>query len=287
MAYFEMRSSQLEVILIRQMLIAPMHIHDLLEVVYCRDGELDITIDDVNYRLERSDVAVICPLVVHSYNVSARNGVDGVIFIVNTALYPALSDMLSDACPVSPVIRSRDISGAAFYALSALCNICENPLASGSELKSIAWLGVALTELCTQMTMAERTLSARDTIMRTILYLQRNFRQPLTLNQAAAATGASPNYLSALFSKQLRISFHTLLNAMRLNHALDMLRHSDLPVTEICYDCGFSSLRTFNRVFMDSFGMTPRQLRSMAHECAPSGISTSGEHMKVFIGYDY
>lgn len=287
MAYFEMRSSQLEVILIRQMLIAPMYIHDLLEVVYCRDGELDITIDDVNYRLERSDVAVICPLVVHSYNVSARNGVDGVIFIVNTALYPALGDMLSDACPVSPVIRSRDISGAAFYALSALCNICENPLASGSELKSIAWLGVALTELCTQMTMAERTLSARDTIMRTILYLQRNFRQPLTLNQAAAATGTSPNYLSALFSKQLRISFHTLLNAMRLNHALDMLRHSDLPVTEICYDCGFSSLRTFNRVFMDSFGMTPRQLRSMAHECAPSGISTSGEHMKVFIGYDY
>lgn len=287
MAYFEMRSSQLEVILIRQMLIAPMHIHDLLEVVYCRDGELDITIDDVNYRLERSDVAVICPLVVHSYNVSARNGVDGVIFIVNTALYPALGDMLSDACPVSPVIRSRDISGAAFYALSALCNICENPLGSGSELKSIAWLGVALAELCTQMTMAERTLSARDTIMRTILYLQRNFRQPLTLNQAAAATGASPNYLSALFSKQLRISFHTLLNAMRLNHALDMLRHSDLPVTEICYDCGFSSLRTFNRVFMDSFGMTPRQLRSMAHECAPSGISTSGEHMKVFIGYDY
>ena len=287
MAYFEMRSSQLEVILIRQMLIAPMHIHDLLEVVYCRDGELDITIDDVNYRLERSDVAVICPLVVHSYNVSARNGVDGVIFIVNTALYPALGDMLSDACPVSPVIRSRDISGAAFYALSALCNICENPLASGSELKSIAWLGVALTELCTQMTMAERTLSARDTIMRTILYLQQNFRQPLTLNQAAAATGTSPNYLSALFSKQLRISFHTLLNAMRLNHALDMLRHSDLPVTEICYDCGFSSLRTFNRVFMDSFGMTPRQLRSMAHECSPSGISTSGEHMKVFIGYDY
>ena len=287
MAYFEMRSSQLEVILIRQILIAPMHIHDLLEVVYCRDGELDITIDDVNYRLERSDVAVICPLVVHSYNVSARNGVDGVIFIVNTALYPALSDMLSDACPVSPVIRSRDISGAAFYALSALCNICENPLGSGSELKSIAWLGVALTELCMQMTMAERTLSARDTIMRTILYLQQNFRQPLTLNQAAAATGTSPNYLSALFSKQLRISFHTLLNAMRLNHALDMLRHSALPVTEICYDCGFSSLRTFNRVFMDSFGMTPRQLRSMAHECAPSGISTSGEHMKVFIGYDY
>ena len=276
MAYFEMRSSQLEVILIKKMLIAPMHIHDLLEVVYCRGGELDITIDDVNYRLHKNDIAVICPLVVHSYNVNAGQGVDGVIFIVNTALYP-----------VSPVIRSRDMSGAAFYALSALCNICENPLGRGSELKSIAWLGVALTELCTQMTMAERTLSARDTIMRTILYLQQNFRQPLTLNQAAAATGTSPNYLSALFSKQLRISFHTLLNAMRLNHALDMLRHSDLPVTEICYDCGFSSLRTFNRVFMDSFGMTPRQLKSMAHECSPSGISTSGEHMKVFIGYDY
>ncbi len=287
MAYFEMRSSQLEVILIKKMLIAPMHIHDLLEVVYCRGGELDITIDDVNYRLHKNDIAVICPLVVHSYNVNAGQGVDGVIFIVNTALYPALSDMLSDACPVSPVIRPRDISGAAFYALSALCNICENPLGSGSELKSIAWLGVALTEMCTQMAMVKRTLSARDTIMRTILYLQQNFRQPLTLNQAAATTGTSPNYLSALFSKQLRISFHTLLNAMRLNHALDMLRHSDLPVTDICYDCGFSSLRTFNRVFMDSFGMTPRQLRSMAHECAPSGISTSGEHMKVFIGYDY
>ena len=123
--------------------------------------------------------------------------------------------------------------------------------------------------------------------MRTILYLQQNFRQPLTLGQAASATGTSPNYLSALFSKQLRINFHSLLNAMRLNHALDMLRHSNLPVTEICYDCGFSSLRTFNRVFIDSFGMTPRQIRSMAHEFSGSDVSTSSEHMKVFIGYDY
>lgn len=285
MAYFEVRSSQLEVILIKKMLIAPMHLHDLLEVVYCRDGELDITINDVNYRLGRNDVALICPLVVHSYNV--RQDVNGIIFIVNTALYPALGDILGDACPASPVIRAKDMSSATFYALSALCNICENKLSSDSELKAIAWLGLTLTEICTRTIMTKRTLSARDTIMRTILYLQQNFRQPITLGQAASATGASPTYLSALFSGQLKINFHSLLNAMRLNHALDMLRHSDLPVTEICYDCGFSSLRTFNRVFMDAFGMTPRQLRSMAHECASSDISTSSEHMKVFIGYDY
>ena len=35
------------------------------------------------------------------------------------------------------------------------------------------------------------------------------------------------------------------------------------PITQIAYDCGFGSQSTFNRVFKELFGMSPRQLRRL------------------------
>lgn len=288
MAYFETRSSRLDVILIKHMLIAPAHIHEFTELVYCREGELDITVAERHYRLQPGDAALIAPLAVHSYNVAENRTVTGIIFIIDPALYPALSESVSEYAPVTPLAAAAGMSGVARYALTVLSNICENMTDADAELKIIAWLGVALTELYSQLPLVRRTTVTSDAIARTISYVQQNYQHPISLKDAAQAVGASPNYLSTLFTRQLCISFHAYLNATRLNHALTLLKHADMSVTEICYDCGFSSLRTFNRLFQAAFHITPLEMRRISSQYPVQQLDTvNNDNFKIHMGYDY
>ena len=59
----------------------------------------------------------------------------------------------------------------------------------------------------------------------------------------------------------MRISYNQHVNSYRLNHAGYLLHNSDLSVLEISEECGFDSLRTFNRNFKDFYKMTPVQYK--------------------------
>lgn len=82
----------------------------------------------------------------------------------------------------------------------------------------------------------------------------------------ATALGFSPYALSRAFSSVLHTNFNGYLNGIRLSYARERLENSDRPITEIALDSGFSSLRTFNRVFREQLSMSPREYRWLVRE---------------------
>jgi AraC-like DNA-binding protein len=100
-----------------------------------------------------------------------------------------------------------------------------------------------------------RMLRARDT-------MDRAFAQPLDVPALARVAYVSP----AHFSRQFRDTFgetpHRYLQRRRVERAMEMLRDTDLPVTEICLDAGFNSLGTFSRTFRDIVGEPPSAYRA-------------------------
>ena len=46
------------------------------------------------------------------------------------------------------------------------------------------------------------------------------------------------------------------------NEAKKMLLNSELSITEICYQCGFSDSSYFGKVFRKAYGMAPREYRA-------------------------
>ena len=87
-------------------------------------------------------------------------------------------------------------------------------------------------------------------------YVNREFKNPVTAEEAARHFGITNSYLSKLFSKYLGIGFIQYLNAKRISHA-KILLSSDVSVTEACYECGFSASSHFIAVFKKQVGMTP------------------------------
>ena len=73
--------------------------------------------------------------------------------------------------------------------------------------------------------------------------------------------GLNKNYISDLIGEVTHQNFRTYLNGYRIEKAKELLADSDLTVTDICYECGYSSIRTFNRVFWSMVHMTPREYR--------------------------
>lgn len=100
-----------------------------------------------------------------------------------------------------------------------------------------------------------RMLRARDT-------MDRSFAQALDVPALARVAHVSP----AHFSRQFRATFgetpHRYLQRRRVERAMELLRETDDPVTEICFDVGFNSLGTFSRTFRDIVGESPSSYRA-------------------------
>jgi len=70
----------------------------------------------------------------------------------------------------------------------------------------------------------------------------------------------------AYFARQFRQAFglppHRYLLTRRIERAVALCRDTDLPITEIALQTGWSSLGTFGRIFRDITGHSPGELRA-------------------------
>jgi AraC-like DNA-binding protein len=53
---------------------------------------------------------------------------------------------------------------------------------------------------------------------------------------------------------------------VRIERAKELLRGSDLPIKEICWECGFKSIHHFSRAFKDDQGVPPAAWRERERE---------------------
>jgi AraC-like DNA-binding protein len=99
-------------------------------------------------------------------------------------------------------------------------------------------------------------------MLRTRDTMDRAFAQPLDVAALARIAHVSP----AHFSRQFRATFgetpHRYLQRRRVERAMELLRESDRPVTEICFTVGFNSLGTFSHTFRAIVGESPSAYRA-------------------------
>ena len=95
-----------------------------------------------------------------------------------------------------------------------------------------------------------------------VVYIDRHFREPLTLADAAAQAHLSPNYFSERFRTVTGTSFQSYLQERRLRFARSLLTSTSLSVTEVCHAAVFNSPSHFGRAFRRRYGMAPSARRA-------------------------
>ena len=107
----------------------------------------------------------------------------------------------------------------------------------------------------------QRGVPTNRTLLESLSYMEQNATHPLTLTQVADHAGLSPHYFSQQFGKLTGMNFRTFLNSLRLERAEELVREGNATLSEIALDCGFESVRTFNRAYREIHGGKPTDLR--------------------------
>ena len=100
-------------------------------------------------------------------------------------------------------------------------------------------------------------------------HADRNFDEPLDLAALAAVAGISKYHFQRLFTATYGVSPAEHLSRRRIERAQDLLRATNLTVTEICFSVGFSSLGSFSSRFRELVGESPTQFRRRYADGAP------------------
>lgn len=83
----------------------------------------------------------------------------------------------------------------------------------------------------------------------------------ITFAQATDMMGLSDAYFSRYFHKLSGMTFSRYVNTIRIEKAIMILKEKkDMTITEVSRQCGFDTIRHFNRVFKDITTMTPEQI---------------------------
>ncbi len=93
-------------------------------------------------------------------------------------------------------------------------------------------------------------------------FIEEHSCEELSLTRVAKVVNMNANHLSENFKQVTGINFVEYVACARFETACDLLRNSNLRISEIAFAAGFQSLSQFNRVFKSFSGKSPTQYRA-------------------------
>ena len=100
-------------------------------------------------------------------------------------------------------------------------------------------------------------------------HIDRHYQQALDLDQLAAVAGVSKFHFARCFEATYGETPIRYLTRRRIERAQDLLRATNLTVTEVCHAVGFSSLGSFSSRFRELVGASPSEFQRRYAQGAP------------------
>ncbi len=230
----------------------PLHLHHCFEMIVSLTGETIIMISEQKYLLSANEAIVIFPNQIHSIEEKQANQL-----LVLTFAPELISDFFSKYRNSLPIKQSfptmsfhPDIlslnGGDIFLQKAFLYHLCGE---YGEEIHrhpcGCVSCGTKDTRLLTAI----------------LLYLNETYCGACSVKGAAGKLGYHATYLSAFFRQHMGMTFGRYLSLLRISLACRQLRETDKTVIEIGMECGYMTLRSFNRNFLAVTGLSPTAYR--------------------------
>lgn len=249
-----------------------LHFHNCMEIGYCYEGKGIMTIGEKDYRFSGEQFTVIphnCPHTTTS-DVGTMSRWEYLFLDVDEVLQGVWSD--SNEKKMGQVIRrinARGVFGEA-EKLPELAGKIRQVLDIMRETKEfyaeeakgvLAAFLVALARENQDETQDTEDQKVNDLITDALNYVSRHYMEPIRIETLAGRCHISETHFRRLFSSCMNMGPLEYINLVRIQNACELLRKTDVLVSEIAFRCGFSTLSTFNRNFKQIVGCSPFEWR--------------------------
>ena len=226
----------------------PSHMHHSFEFIVIFEGKMSVTVAETDYELSSGEGVLIFPEQIHSLK-SEKSKHSLVIFssdIVNT-----YSRKYSSKLPVENKINIPD------YLISQILDI--NEASSVIKKKAILYGICSLFDETAEY--VEKCVGEQGLLHDIFDFVENNYDKEYTLNALGHTLGYNGAYLSRYFKEATGICYTSYVNRYKINKACYLLKNTNKTILECACDCGYASLRNFNRNFKSIIGQSPKEYR--------------------------
>ena len=230
------------------------HFHAGIELVYVFEGSFTGIINGKPLEVKENQMLINSCYAVHAYE---ESNLRAIITVIPMNIVPTLKKKLTSSRFVSNVVDDDEERTLSKFMLM-LKTFSENKTMQHGL--SIALLGYLIDRVGLQEVDAS---DHSNLLCRILMYLNENFKEPLTVETLSEYFGYSRSRFSHLFKANLGYSLPRYLNTLRIRYAAELLLSTDMTVTQIALESGFNNTHTFYTAFRSVFNQTPAEfLRS-------------------------
>lgn len=249
-----------------------LHFHNYMEIGYCYEGQGILTIGEKDYRFSGNQFSVIpqnCPHV----TVSDEETVSRWEFLY-VDVDKILSDLyLSDSSGKKKAWVAQRINSEGIF-----CNAEDFPEMADKvlqmlnvmrrteefyleEIKGITIAFLVALARKNQGNNQEVKEDKKVLISDALDYISDHYMESIRIEKLAGFCHISETHFRRIFSSYMNMGPLEYINLVRIRNACELLRKTDSQVADIAFQCGFSTVSTFNRNFRSVTGCSPVEWR--------------------------
>ncbi len=245
-----------------------LHSHNCYEIIYIKEGKLSINISNKTYKIDKPSLIFVSKLEQHSISVTGNaykryylciSPILASNMIRDYSLLTILSNRPEDFCHVLDVSKNEPDIDRIF---SEIIFEYENKLPYSCEKQTslLCELLILIYRMMPSLFSNENDKSI-SVIWKIQCRLEQNCNEHFSLSSLAEEYHMSPCYLSHLFKKVTGYPLMQYLTICRLSMARQLLAETNMSITEIVYNTGFSDSSNFSRLFKREMKLTPNEYR--------------------------
>ena len=233
------------------------HWHDYYEIEYYYRGEGDVIFNGRPFPIERGLISFLAPTDFHY--IRTDKTVDLVCISINPEFLSSkyISKLLSNR---NKIYRVPDPEKTEML-IERLLSEYNSPTPFSEDIIR-ALLTILFADALVKDAAPEKDENY-PFIHSAVTYITQHYTEDISLDSVSKLFKLSTGHFSRLFKKATGQTFKEYVTNLRLGMVRNLLENSDLPITEIAYDSGYSSLSHMSKVFKAAFNVSPAAYRKL------------------------
>ena len=241
------------------------HFHDEIELIYVASGTVQLHTNSRSYTINTGETGIVMPGEIHSYTSEVVNHCYIIKFFpmtktesVNFSTLRFVDHVINHNHPCHSTVH-RLMNNIAKEMTDKNCGY---ELSVNCDLSGIILLFLRNMPFGHISGEEDKKQTKQLVLLQKVdEYVNRNYNRHISLEDISACCGYSTYYFSHFFKEATGQNFSDYLVLFRIERALYMIANTDKNLTDIAFDCGFNSIRSFNRAFHNHLKITPSECR--------------------------
>ena len=143
-----------------------------------------------------------------------------------------------------------------------------NRISEAESFNELLTVSENIIETVTKNTLSSIYRGRSQIVTKALQYINKNYKEKLSLKDIETNLHVNSSYFSTLFKQEMGVTFTDYLNSLKIEHACQLLEHTNLSIIDVSLSTGFDDQSYFTKVFKKSKGLTPKAYRAAKGKAA-------------------